>query len=77
MVRPHLNLSSLILINNNIETFFSLSFNKDTVQQYRIAQEVKRLLLPTEMGHYMKVMALGKNFDGTLNGFRSDERFRL
>ncbi len=65
------------LVNNKVEAFFSESFNKDSVEQYRIAQEVKRLLLPTEMGHYMKVMALGKNFDGALNGFQSDECFRL
>jgi len=65
------------LVHNKVEAFFSESFNKGSVEQYHIAQEVKRLLLPTEMGHFMKVMALGKNFDGTLNGFQSDERFRL
>ena len=47
------------------------------VDRYRLSQEAKRLLLPSEMGHYMKVMALGKNFSGSLNGFESDESFRL
>ena len=62
---------------NGIDKFFSESSKNDSVAQYNLAQEAKRLLLPTEMGHYVKVMALGKNFDGILAGFESDDRFRL
>ena len=47
------------------------------VENYLLAQEAKRLLLPTEMGQYIKVMALGKNFSGHLRGFVNDESGRL
>lgn len=37
--------------------------NQDEVGQYQTAQQLKRLLLPSEMGELFKVMALGKNCD--------------
>ena len=65
------------LVNNNIEEIFARFNSDDTVENYLLAQEAKRLLLPTEMGQYVKVMALGKNFSGHLRGFANDERSRL
>ena len=65
------------LVNNKIEEIFIRSNSDDTVPNYLLAQEAKRLLLPTEMGQYIKVMALGKNFSGHLRGFVNDERGRL
>ena len=65
------------LVNNKIEEIFVRSNSDDTVENYLLAQEAKRLLLPTEMGQYIKVMALGKNFSGHLCGFVNDERGRL
>ena len=46
--------------------------------QIRLAQEVKVLTLPTEMGERCKVMALGKGYAGPMRGFSlRDERHRL
>jgi SAM-dependent MidA family methyltransferase len=42
-----------------------------TEQQYRFSQQLKRLLLPTEMGELFKVMALGKQWKQPLIGFQS------
>ena len=65
------------LVNNKIEEIFVRSNSDDTVANYLLAQEAKRLLLPTEMGQYIKVMALGKNFSSHLRGFVNDESGRL
>lgn len=43
-----------------------------------LAQQVKTLTLPGEMGERFKVMALGRDFDAPLRGFSlADQRFRL
>lgn len=43
-----------------------------------LAQQVKTLTLPGEMGERFKVMALGRDFDGPLRGFSlADQGFRL
>jgi len=43
---------------------------EDAEQQYRLAQQIKTLTLPSEMGELFKVMALGKGLaDITLMGF--------
>jgi SAM-dependent MidA family methyltransferase len=46
-----------------------LAAQRDPVAQLKLAGEAKRLLLPGEMGEAFKVMALGRNFRGTLDGF--------
>lgn len=43
--------------------------NMDVVQGYKTSQAIKRLLLPSEMGELLKVIALGKNLDLGLLGF--------
>lgn len=51
----------------------------DVVARYRRAQEIKRLLLPTEMGELFQVIALSKSMrEDSLLGFSlSDQRYRL
>ncbi|TDJ65170.1 MAG: SAM-dependent methyltransferase [Proteobacteria bacterium] len=50
----------------------------DELLRQRIAHEIKILTLPTEMGARFKVMALGKDYKGSLRGFqRRDDRHRL
>lgn len=43
--------------------------SQNVLQQYRIAQEIKRLTLPSEMGELFKVMALTQNYNNILLGF--------
>lgn len=43
--------------------------NADVKTAYRTAQEIKRLVLPSEMGELFKVMALSKNTHFPLRGF--------
>jgi len=50
----------------------------DVREQVRLAQQIKTLTLPSEMGERFKVMGLGKDFDEALRGFAmSDLRNRL
>ncbi|HHB92375.1 MAG TPA: SAM-dependent methyltransferase [Thioploca sp.] len=54
------------------------SLNPDDKQNYlKQAQQVKTLILPSEMGELFKVMALTRNLDIPLLGFSKDERTRL
>lgn len=41
----------------------------DTIKQYQLAQQIKYLTLPSEMGELFKVLALSKNYDLPLQGF--------
>jgi len=45
------------------------NMNNDEKQQYSVAQQLKKLLLPGEMGELFKVMALTKNLSIPLIGF--------
>ena len=50
----------------------------DMHQNYKHAQSLKKLLLPSEMGELFKVIALQKNLEITLQGFQlSDDKRRL
>lgn len=47
-------------------------------QQLQISQQIQKLTYPHEMGELFKVMALGKYFNETLQGFTlNDQRYRL
>ncbi len=47
-------------------------------QQLEVSQQIQKLTYPHEMGELFKVMALGKEFEGSLQGFAlSDQRYRL
>lgn len=47
---------------------------KDTIEQFNWSNQVKQLTLPSEMGELFKVMALTKEFDDELLGFRTLNR---
>jgi len=50
----------------------------DAEQQLKAAQQIKQLVLPSEMGELFKVIALTKGIDGPLQGFTfQDQRSRL
>lgn len=50
----------------------------DEVERFQLSQQVKTLTLPSEMGELFKAIALTKNFDDTLLGFKQlDQRARL
>lgn len=59
------------LINSGLESLFNelLAHNPD--QTYALAQQVRTLSLPAEMGDHFKVIALTKHFDTPLIGFKS------
>lgn len=46
----------------------------DTRRYLEMTQQVKKLTLPSEMGELFKVLALGRNYDGMLNGFILQDR---
>jgi SAM-dependent MidA family methyltransferase len=45
------------------------SHTHDTVEQYQLAQQIKTLTLPSEMGELFKVLALAKGYETPLRGF--------
>ena len=66
------------LFGCGLHQLFERESADDIVDQLRIAQQVKTLTLPSEMGERFKVMALSKNMDLPLIGFRlRDFRERL
>ncbi len=61
-----------------LEELFVDKLTKDPEQQYPLAQQVRTLSLPSEMGERFKVIALGKKFDENLIGFSTmDYRHKL
>jgi SAM-dependent MidA family methyltransferase len=65
------------LLANGI-TSLAESLAPDAKQQVVIANQVRTLTMPDEMGELFKVMALGKNYDAPLSGFSmNDARHRL
>ena len=66
------------LINTGLEDFFIDALNTKPQDQYKLAQQVRMLTLPSEMGERFKVMAFTKNFTPALHGFKiGDRRHRL
>ncbi|MGB1257926.1 MAG: class I SAM-dependent methyltransferase [Thiolinea sp.] len=71
------------LFHSDLETLFNQALNTQPEQQYQLAQQVRTLTLPSEMGERFKVMSLTKGFTTdeqthTLSGFQhSDRRHRL
>ena len=70
------------LSNTGLEKYFIQALEKDTddaqQHQYHLAQQVRTLSLPSEMGERFKCIALTKKLDGDLLGFKEfDQRFRL
>lgn len=65
------------LIGNKIDAQITMLSGGDSVDAYRLAQEAKRLILPTQMGESFKFMACSYGLDKNMSGFADNERFRL
>lgn len=66
------------LFGSGLEELMAASDPGNTLRHLALAQQVKRLTLPGEMGERFKAIALSKQFDGPLCGFSVfDERGRL
>jgi len=66
------------LTNNDLESLFMKALDSNPDAQYKLAQQVRTLSLPAEMGERFKFIALGKHYDKPLRGFSSlDQRVRL
>jgi SAM-dependent MidA family methyltransferase len=50
---------------------------KDLCAQMQVAREVKKLVMPSEMGELFKVLALTRGLHGSLTGFAHDRRNRF
>lgn len=69
---------SAFLAGNKLETFFMRSLEESPEKQYELAQQVRLLSLPSEMGERFKVMVLSKHYSEDLDGFSIiDQRYRL
>jgi SAM-dependent MidA family methyltransferase len=56
------------LIRCGLTDFISPLLNQ--IEQFKIQQQIKQLILPTEMGELFKVMALTKNLEISMIGFK-------
>lgn len=71
------------LFNNGLEPLFNQALDNNPEQQYQLAQQVRTLTLPSEMGERFKVISLTKGFTSvedahTLSASQpSDQRHRL
>ena len=66
------------LTNAGLEAFFMQALDNKPDDQYKLAQQVRTLSLPSEMGERFKFIALNKSYDEGLQGFLNmDQRHRL
>ena len=66
------------LANSGLEALFIAALQARPENQYKLAQQVRTLSLPSEMGERFKVIALCKGFTSELQGFTlGDQRHRL
>lgn len=69
---------STFLIGAGLAELHQEQVNDDVRTQVQLAQQIKTLTLPSEMGERFKVMGMGKGFDEPLRGFgMKDLRNRL
>ncbi|MCK5918709.1 MAG: SAM-dependent methyltransferase [Cocleimonas sp.] len=69
---------SAFLAGNQLEKFFIRALEESPEKQYELAQQVRLLSLPSEMGERFKVIALNKECVLGLEGFSViDQRHRL
>ena len=59
-----------LLTNLGIMEIFSEEMKKSSKDNFSLSHEAKQLLMPNEMGYAVKAIALGKNFEGNLLGFK-------
>ncbi len=66
------------LANSGLEALFIAALQARPENQYKLAQQVRTLSLPSEMGERFKVIALCKGFTPELQGFTlGNQRHRL
>ena len=66
------------LANAGLEKYFMQALDHNPDDQYKLAQQVRILSLPSEMGERFKFIALSKFYDAELLGFSDlDQRYRL
>ncbi|MEE9325880.1 MAG: SAM-dependent methyltransferase [Cocleimonas sp.] len=66
------------LANSGLEEMFMKSLDEEKVDQHLLAQQVRTLSLPSEMGERFKVIALTKKYEAKLQGFETmDQLHRL
>ena len=69
---------STFLTNSGLERLFVKALETNPDDQYKLAQQVRTLSLPAEMGERFKFIALSKNYSNPLRGFSAlDQRVRL
>lgn len=69
---------ALFLLGSGLEDVVGRAVTRDARSQMTLTNEIKKLTLPHEMGELFKVVALGRDFDEPLTGFRmQDRRARL
>ncbi len=69
---------AVFLSNAGLEDYFMQALDAHPDDQYKLAQQVRTLSLPSEMGERFKCIALTKNHDKPLQGFSEfDQRYRL
>ena len=69
---------AMFLASSGLEQAFTTALQAHPEQQYALAQQVRLLSLPSEMGDRFKVIALGKDYHSALLGFQLDDRrYRL
>ena len=62
------------LASSGLEDLFIQALNTDPQASYLLAQQIRTLSLPSEMGERFKVIALTKGFTAPLLGFRLGDR---
>jgi len=66
------------LANTGLEDYFKQALENKPNDQYALAQQIRTLTLPAEMGERFKCMGLTKNYPHQLCGFKEfDQRYRL
>jgi len=66
------------LANAGLEKYFMQALDTNPDDQYKLAQQVRTLSLPSEMGERFKCIALSKHYESELMGFSElDQRYRL
>ncbi|GAA0397577.1 SAM-dependent methyltransferase [Cocleimonas flava] len=66
------------LANTGLEEYFKHALENNLDDQYTLAQQVRTLTLPAEMGERFKCIGLTKNYPHQLCGFKDfDQRYRL
>ena len=65
---------AMFLANNGLEELFIQALETHPNNPYKLAQQIRTLSLPAEMGERFKVIAFNKGFTAALDGFRLASR---